>query len=79
MDPDDPNNRIRHINLKGFLDYSKTACSSEDAVYHIRTANTHQESRHLDVVDVPHENVSLNECWNFLDIPMLTDSDPRMG
>lgn len=79
MDPDAPNNRIRYHKLKEFLDYSKSACSSEDAIYHIRTANAHQELRHLDVVDIPHENVSLNECWNFLDIPLSTDFDPRMG
>ena len=78
MDVDDPNNRICNIAMKDFLDYSRSISNSEDAIYHLRSPNVLQQSHHLDVVDIPHENVALNKCWNFLDIPLSTQLGPIM-
>ena len=79
MDPDDPNSRILSINLKHFLEYSAQITNSEDAIYNLRTSDAQASMSHLQVVDVPHENVNLRECWNFLDIPLSTsEMDPKM-
>ena len=79
MDPDDPNNRILSITLKHFLDYSASITNSEDAIYNLRTPDDQQPLSHLQVVDVPHQNVALKECWNFLDIPLSTSgADPKI-
>ena len=79
MDPDDPNNRILSITLKHFLDYSSSITNSEEAIYNLRTPDAQQSLSHLQVVDIPHDNVALKECWNFLDIPLSTSEvDPRM-
>ena len=79
MDPDDPNNRIWSITLKHFLEYSASITNSEDAIYNLRTSDAQQPTSHLQVIDIPHENVTLSECWNFLDIPLTSDLDLRMS
>lgn len=78
MDVENPNGRICDIAMKDFLDYSRSISNSEDTIYHLRAPNILQQSHHLDIVDIPHENVALNECWNFLDIPLSTQLDPRL-
>ena len=79
MDPEDPNNRILSITLKHFLEYSASITNSEDAIYDLRTPDAEQPMSHLQVVDIPHENVALKECSNFLDIPLPTSGvDPKM-
>ena len=79
MDPNKPMSRMWSIRLKPFLDYCKSASGSEDTIFHLRTVDDHEHLRHLQVVDIPHENVTLSECWNFLDIPLTSDLDLRMS
>ena len=79
MDPNAPMSRVLSIGLKPFLNYSKSASVSEDTIFHLRTGDDHEQLRHLQIVNIPHENVSLSECWNFLDIPLTSDLDLKMS
>lgn len=79
MDPAEPMNRVSSIPLKCFIDYSKSASQSEDAIFHLKTEAAHKNLRHLQVVDVPHEDVKLSQSWNFLDIPLSIDPDVNMS
>lgn len=79
MNPVNPMSRVSSIPLKPFLDYSKTALPSEDAIFHLRTGDAREHLRHLQIVDVPHENVTLGQSWNFLDIPLSIDLDVNMS
>lgn len=79
MDPRDPMNQVSSIPLKPFLDYSRSASTSEETIFDLRTADAHEHLRHLQVMDIPHDNITLGQSWNFLDIPLSVDLDFNMS
>lgn len=81
MDAKNPTNRMSRQRLKMFLEYCRKASNFEEAIFNLRTdgtANKEPQMCHLDVVSIPHDGFSSAQCWNFLDIPMLSDGDLRM-
>lgn len=79
MDPRDPMNRVSSVPLRPFLEYCTAASTSENTIFDLRTAHDREHLRHLQIVDVPHENVNLGQAWNFLDIPLSIDLDYNMS
>lgn len=79
MDPHDPMNWVSMIPLKPFLEYCRSAAISEETIFNLCTAHTPGQLRHLQIVNVPHDNIQLAQAWNFLDIPLSIDLDYNMS
>lgn len=79
MDPNEPMNRVSSIPLRPFLDYSKAALPSEDTIFNLHIGDAREDLQHLQIVDVPHEDVKLGQSWNYLDIPLSTELDVTMS
>lgn len=72
-------NRVSSVPLKPFLDYSKNAIPSEDTIFNLHIADAHERLQHLQIVDVPHKDVKLSQCWNYLDIPLSSEIDVNLS